>query len=75
VSRNLSRRTMLKAAGAAALSPAASSSAAIPGPRSEGKDTPKICLGLGDGGGLGPGGVSNREKPRGLAGSAAADAP
>ena len=45
---------MLKAAGAAALSPAASSTAAIPGPRSEGKDTPKICLGSGDGGGLGP---------------------
>jgi mannonate dehydratase len=53
---------MLKAAGAAALSPAASSSAAIPGPRSEGKDTPKICLGLGDGGGLGPGASGSLEE-------------
>jgi len=62
VNRNLSRRTMLKAAGAVALSPAASSSAAIPGPRSEGKDTPKICLGSGDGGGLGPGASGSIEE-------------
>lgn len=49
----VSRRKLMQAAGAAALAaPAAPAPAAtMPGPRFEGKDTPKICLGLGDGGG------------------------
>ena len=46
----LSRRNLLQAAGAAAFLPAATPAAAIPGPRAEGRDTPKICLGAGDGG-------------------------
>ena len=43
---NLSRRTLIQSAGAAALAQAA----ATPAPRSEGKDTPKICLEAGVGG-------------------------
>jgi mannonate dehydratase len=52
VSATFSRRRILAAAGVAALSTPAPSTfaAAIPGPRVEGKDTPKICLGLGDSG-------------------------
>ena len=47
----VSRRKLMQAAGAAALAaPAAPAPAAtMPGPRFEGKDTPKICLSLGDG--------------------------
>ena len=49
----VSRRKLMQAAGAAALAaPAAPAPAAtMPGPRFEGKDTPKICLGMGDGAG------------------------
>jgi mannonate dehydratase len=49
---------MMKAAGAAALSPAVSVSwaAAKPWPIVEGPDTPKLCLGSGDGGTPLPGG-------------------
>src|SRR5581483_5140256 len=43
---DFSRRKLMQAAGAAALSPAASSAAAAPWPRLEGPDTPKICLEL-----------------------------
>jgi mannonate dehydratase len=47
---DLSRRTLLQAAGAAALLPSMAPAAPIPGPRAEGRDTPKLCLGAGDGG-------------------------
>jgi mannonate dehydratase len=52
VSANFSRRKILQTAGAAALSTSipAASAAPIPPLLAEGKDTPKICLGLGDGG-------------------------
>ena len=47
----ISRRGLLKTAGVVALAPAAESPAAtMPGPRFEGKDTPKICLAITDGG-------------------------
>ncbi|HXK06870.1 MAG TPA: mannonate dehydratase [Verrucomicrobiae bacterium] len=49
----ISRRNLIQSAGLAALatpSPDAAA-AAMPGPRFEGKDTPKICLAIGDGGG------------------------
>src|SRR5258708_4303304 len=50
---NFSRRRILQTAGVAALSTSARSTSAadISGPHTEGKDTTKICLGLGDGGG------------------------
>jgi mannonate dehydratase len=47
MSRNLSRRNLMQAAGLAALTGPAARSAAVPPPRGEGKDTPKICLQLG----------------------------
>src|ERR1700722_2920266 len=47
MSRNLSRRNLMQAAGLAALASPAAHSAAVPPPRGEGKDTPKICLQLG----------------------------
>jgi mannonate dehydratase len=49
---SLSRRKILLSAGAMALSTSADSASAADtsGHRAEGKDTPKICLGLGDGG-------------------------
>src|SRR3979490_2048065 len=51
MSTNFSRRKILQTAGAAALSKARPLSAAsVVGPRSEGQEPPKICLGLGDGG-------------------------
>jgi mannonate dehydratase len=51
MSTNFSRRKILQTAGAAALAKARPLSAdSIAGSRAEGKDTPKICLGLGDGG-------------------------
>jgi mannonate dehydratase len=52
VSSSFSRRKILQTAGAAALSTSARSASAadMAGPRAEGRDTPKICLGLGDGG-------------------------
>ena len=46
----LSRRNLLQATGAAALLPSLTPAAPVPGPRAEGRDTPKICLGAGDGG-------------------------
>ena len=55
----LSRRALIRAAGsagAAAWAMPAGSQATMPGPRFEGKETPKICLGLdAGGGGFGPG--------------------
>ena len=49
----ISRRKLIQSAGlAAAAFPAHdAAAAAMPGPRFEGKDTPKICLSIGDGGG------------------------
>ncbi len=53
---SVSRRTMMQAAGAAALAPAAvRAAAAKPWPIVEGPGTPKLCLGMGDGGRTGPG--------------------
>ncbi len=58
---DLSRRELIHAAGVAALAPPLSPAADIPGPRVEGKDTPKICLEMGTGslaaGGLDEGGM------------------
>ena len=51
----ISRRRMMQTAGVAALATPASHGAGMPEARYEGKDTPKLCLGLGDGGGLGGG--------------------
>jgi mannonate dehydratase len=45
----LSRRKMMQAAGAVALTPAGGFSATMPEPRFEAKDTPKICLDTGAG--------------------------
>jgi len=51
----LSRRRLIQTAGVAALAaPAPAAAATMPGPRFEGKDTPKICLSIGDGGGPPP---------------------
>src|SRR5882724_3412765 len=46
-----SRRRLIEAAGVAAFAAPAVRAAKMPEPRFEGKDTPKICLGMGDGGG------------------------
>jgi len=49
---HLSRRRMMQTAGALALVPSATEAAPVakPWPLVEGSDTPKLCLGLGDGG-------------------------
>jgi mannonate dehydratase len=47
----ISRRRLMQTAGVAALATPASPGATMPEPRFEGKDTPKLCLGIGDGGG------------------------
>src|SRR5579872_7095622 len=49
MSADLSRRRIMQAMGMAALATPASDAAAIPGPRVEGPDTPKICLEIGAG--------------------------
>ena len=49
LSVRLSRRKIIQAAGATALSASAGSRASMPSPRAEGKDTPKICLEAGTG--------------------------
>ena len=49
----ISRRRLIETAGIAALASPASGAAAMPAPRFEGKDTPKIALSAGDGGGPG----------------------
>ena len=61
-----SRRTAMEVLGAAALLPAAEvplAAAQVPAPPKEGKDTPKIALGTGDGGG-GLGGPDPLAVPR-----------
>jgi len=52
----ISRRNLIQGGGLAALATPApdAAAAAMPGPRFEGKDTPKICLAIGDGGGPPP---------------------
>jgi mannonate dehydratase len=68
----------MRTAGAAALAVPRSGAAAIPEPRSEGKDTPKICLSTGDGGGgFGQGGRGGARggAPAGTTGAAPAPAP
>ena len=50
----ISRRRLIEAAGAVALAAPASAGAILPENKFEGKDTPKLCLGLGDGGGAAP---------------------
>ena len=55
----LSRRNAIKAASAAALasmSPEQLAAAQVPAPPKEGKNTPKIAVGMGDGGLRGPNG-------------------
>ena len=44
---DLSRRRILQTMGAAALSRSSMRAAAVPGMRSEGRDTPKICMSVG----------------------------
>ena len=53
----ISRRTIMEIAGAGALMPAGMTmeAAQVPAAPKEGPDTPKIALGMGDGGGLGGG--------------------
>ena len=51
MSTKFSRRNLIEAAGAAALAAQTGRAAKMPEPRFEGKDTPKICLGMGDGSG------------------------
>ena len=45
---HITRRKLLRAAGATALAVPDAGQAQIPGPRAEGRDTPKICLQVGD---------------------------
>src|SRR5512140_2163918 len=73
MSSNISRRRLIETAGVAALATPAARGLTMPEPRYEGKDTPKICLAVGDGGGLG-GGVRGGA-PGGAAPGAAAGAP
>ena len=53
---NMTRRKLLQAASVAALPGPVIGQTQIPGPRAEGRDTPKICLQVGDGG-LSAGGI------------------
>src|SRR5438874_6849618 len=50
-----SRRKLIEAAGVAAFAAPAVHAAKMPEPRFEGKDSPKLSLGMGDGGGGAPG--------------------
>src|ERR1039457_869116 len=59
----ISRRRLLETAGIAGLASPASAAAVMPAPRFEGKDTPKIALATGDGGG---GGVDSARRIRQL---------
>jgi hypothetical protein len=55
-----SRRTAMEIIGAVALTPAAESplaAAQVPAAPKEGNDTPKIAVGMGDGGGFAGGGL------------------
>src|SRR4051812_33950256 len=51
-----SRRRLIEAASVAAFAAPAVHAAKMPEPRFEGKDTPKLCLSMGDGGGGGAAG-------------------
>ncbi len=73
------RRTAMEVLGAGALTPVAMmplAAAQVPAPPKEGKDTPKIALGMGDGGGSGFGGRGGgRRGGAGEAGAAANQPP
>jgi mannonate dehydratase len=61
-----SRRTAMEILGAVALTPAAEvplAAAQVPAAPKEGKDTPKIAVGMGDGGGVGGGGRGGAAAP------------
>jgi mannonate dehydratase len=61
-----SRRTAMEIIGAVALTPAAEvplAAAQVPAAPKESKDTPKIAVGMGDGGGLGGGGRGGAATP------------
>src|SRR5207249_12012225 len=58
MNRRFSRRRLIEAAGVAAFAAPVVHAAKMPEPRFEGKDTPKLCLGMGDGGGGGAAGPS-----------------
>jgi mannonate dehydratase len=61
-----SRRTAMEILGAVALTPVAEvplAAAQVPAAPKEGKDTPKIAVGMGDGGGLGGGGRGGAATP------------
>ena len=47
---DMTRRKLIQAAGVTALAAPAGAQTEIPGPRAEGRDTPKICLQVGDDG-------------------------
>ena len=85
---NISRRRLMQTAGVAALATPAAHGLTMPGPHYEGKDTPKICLGVGDGGfggggrggapagpGGAPGATPGGAAPGGTPGAPAAIAP
>src|SRR5450432_277163 len=57
----LSRRRLIQTAGIAAMATPTPSAASMPEPRFEGATTPKLCLGIGDGGGAAPGATANEE--------------
>src|SRR5258705_11918465 len=66
-----SRRTAMEIIGAAALTPAMEgplAAAQVPAAAKEGKDPPKIALGMGDGGGFGGGGRGGAGRGAGAAG-------
>ncbi len=71
-----SRRTAMEILGAAALTPAMEAplaAAQVPAAPKEGKDTPKIALGMGDGGGFVGGGRGGAGRGAGAAGGADAN--
>src|SRR3989442_9920827 len=61
-----SRRTAMEVLGVSALTPVAAmplAAAQVPAPPKEGKDTPKVALGMGDGGGGGGRGAAAANTP------------
>ncbi|HLK68378.1 MAG TPA: mannonate dehydratase [Bryobacteraceae bacterium] len=55
----ISRRRLMQTAGVATLAAGEAPAQSMPAPRYEGKDTPKICLAIADGGGASPGTASS----------------
>src|ERR1700677_1380006 len=66
----LSRRRLIQTAGIAALAVPAAPAATIPEQKFESKDTPKIGLAIGDGGGLAAGAAAAATPPNGEEASA-----